>query len=264
MVRTKVDYLDAEWKTRRGRPQIHSNETRLAVTSPVDVEVHDARPAQRAGLLDLDSNGFVLAEHETAVTDFRDRNQIRDLYVPEMSELLSSLTGADEVFWFAFAPLRNEAPDDFFAAYSLYMHCDYAPRFADQLTIDLLQRRDSPLAHDHAGWEFAWFNLWRPVDWEVQERPLTIVDASTVDRSDIVEYRPAADALASLPVHDDQHRLSYFPAMQTNEVAIFKQLDSRPSRALVCPHTSFVDPDSPADARPRRSFELRLVCAFAP
>ena len=264
MVRTQVAYLEAEWKLRPDRPRIDTRETRLAVTSPVDVEVHDARPAQRTGMLDLDTNGFVLAQHESAVTDFRDRDRIRDTYVPEMSELLSSLTGADDVFWFPFAPLRNEAPDDFFAAYSQYMHCDYAPLAADRLTTDLLRRANSPLADDHAGWDFAWFNLWRPVDWQVEMRPLTIVDASTVDPSDIVEYRPAPDALASLPVHEDQHRLSYFPAMQTNEVAIFKQLDSRPDRAMVCPHTSFVDPDSPIDARPRRSFEIRLVCAFAP
>ncbi len=49
-----------------------------------------------------------------------------------------------------------------------------------------------------------------------------------------------------------------------DEVLIFKQLDSRPDKAQVCPHTSFVHPDTAPDALERRSIELRMMCAFAP
>ena len=264
MPRAQVGYLNAEWKHRSERPRILSGETRRANTSLHDVEVRDARPLHRDGTLGLDTNGFILAEHQSEVTDFSDAEQVRQVYAAEMSELLQGLTGADEVFLFPFAPLRNEAPDHFLGAYSLYMHCDYAERTRDRMTRALLRRCGSPLAETAEGWEFAWYNLWRPVDWEVQSQPLTIVDAETVDSDDVVEYHPAEGSIASLPVFNEQQRLYYFPGMQTNEVAIFKQLDSRPDHARTCPHTSFADPDSPPDALPRRSLELRLMCAFSP
>ena len=263
MPRATVGYLNSEWKLRSDRPRVLSGETRRANTSPQEVDIEDARPLQDSGRLDLDTNGFVLAEHRSAVSDFRDPDQIKKVYVGEMTELLQGLTGADHLFWFNFSPLRSEDPDHFLSAYSLYMHCDYSPKVRNGLIRALLQRRGSELAHEQESWDFAWFNLWRPVDWDVETRPLTIADATTIDPDDVLEYHPAEGALAAMPVHDAAQRLYYFPGMRTDEVAVFKQLDTRNDQAQVCPHTSFDDPDSHPDGRPRRSFELRLMCAFA-
>jgi len=261
---TEVGYLNPEWKGRTEPPRILSGATRRANTSPQSVEVHDARALAEAGGLDLDTNGFIHARHRSSVTDFRDPAQIRDVYLHEMSELLSGLTGADQVFAHFFAPIRSENPEFFFGAYSLYMHCDYALSVEQKRIREVLKLHNSPLAEAAPGWDFAWYNVWRPIDHEVQARPLTLLDASTLDPADVVEYRPTDDEFASLPVFDERQRLYYFPRMQTDEVAIFKQLDTRRERAQVCPHTSFHDPDSPPDALPRRSIELRLMCAFAP
>lgn len=266
MVRAQIGYLNAEWKGRDERPKIVSGAARRANTSARDVQIHDARPLQADGSLDLDGMGFVLAHHRSAVTDFRDPDQIERIYIPEMSALLRTLTGADEIFAHAFAPLRSESPEKFLNAYSLYVHCDYADRLAGRITRKLLEAHGSPLADAAEGWEFAWYNLWRPIEREVQRDPLTLIDASTLDPADIVEYHPAEgeDGIASLPVFNEKQRAYYFPRMQTDEVAVFKQLDTRRDRAQVCPHTSFQDPDSPPDALARRSIELRLMCAFAP
>lgn len=264
MPHTRVGYLNSNWKHHPERPRILSGATRRANTSLRDVEVHDARPLHAQGALDLDTNGFVLTRHQTAVTEFRDPAQVEQIHVPEMSELLCGLTGADEVFAHAFAPLRSENPEQFLGAYSLYMHCDYAESIQDRITRQLLRDHDSPLADAAEGWEFAWYNLWRPIEREVQMRPLTIMDGSTVDPWDVVEYHPAENQIASLPVFSEKQRLYYFPRMQTDEVLVFKQLDTRRDRAQVCPHTSFEDPESPPDALARRSIELRLMCGFAP
>ena len=264
MPSTEVGYLNRVWKDRPELPRILSGDTRRANTSSQQVEIHDARPLAAAGALDLDIQGFVHATHPTTVTDFRDPAQIQEVYIPEMAEFVGNLTGADEVFAHFFAPIRSENPEFFFGAYSLFMHCDYALRVEQKRTREVLRMNESPLAESAEGWHFAWYNVWRPIDHEVQARPLTLLDASTLEAADLIDYRPTEKEFGSLPVFNEAQRLYYFPCMQTDEVAIFKQLDTRRERAQACPHTSFEDPESPPDALPRRSIELRLMCAFAP
>ncbi len=42
---------------------------------------------------------------------------------------------------------------------------------------------------DHSKkWDFAWYNLWQPIDWEVQQNPLAIIDFTTLERDDLVGY----------------------------------------------------------------------------
>src|SRR5439155_6996265 len=42
--------------------------------------------------LSLDTNGFVLTEHETAVKDFYDSDEVRSVYYPEVEHLLKRAT----------------------------------------------------------------------------------------------------------------------------------------------------------------------------
>ena len=129
---------------------------------------------------------------------------------------------------------------------------------------DQLKRHQSPLLGEMERWDFAWYNVWQPIDREVVQNPLTVLDASTVDAEGVVEYvvTETGEGIASLPLPSPAHRLYYFSRMQTDEVIVFKQLDSRPDVAQVCPHTSFYDPAAPDDAPGRRSIEMRVMCAF--
>ena len=65
-----------------------------------------------------------------------------------------------------------------------------------------------------------------------------------------------------MPVHREGHRFYYFPRMQTDEIMVFKQLETRSGAGLPCPHTSFDDMTAPDDALGRRSVESRAMCAF--
>jgi hypothetical protein len=47
--------------------------------------------------LSLDTNGFVLTEHETAVKDFYDSDEVKSVYYPEVERLLKRVTGAVEL-----------------------------------------------------------------------------------------------------------------------------------------------------------------------
>src|SRR5258708_22653854 len=46
------------------------------------VRIHDARPI--AASLDLDREGFVLRRHDTAMRDFYDEREVRDVYYQEV------------------------------------------------------------------------------------------------------------------------------------------------------------------------------------
>ena len=59
-----------------------------------DCEIHDARPLQA----DLETQGFCLVPHVSAVTDWRDEQVVRKTYFPELERLVSQLTGASHVF----------------------------------------------------------------------------------------------------------------------------------------------------------------------
>ncbi|MEM7018921.1 MAG: CmcJ/NvfI family oxidoreductase [Pseudomonadota bacterium] len=228
-----------------------------------DIVIHNARIRHEAGDLDLDESGFVLIDHQTSVTDFRDKKALQNTYIPEMRQFIKSLTGAHDVLDLLFFQVRTNEPENFFDAYSLYMHCDYRPDNIDRFGRNIVE--NSGKDYSLEAWDFAMYNVWRPVGGEVQKNPLVMIDASTVEREDIVNYSTVKDnseAQASLPVFNENQQFYYVPNMRPDEILVLKQLDSRPDRAFVCPHTSFVDPSSAPDAAERQSIDIRFMCLF--
>ncbi len=55
------------------------------------VAIHNGREV--LSKLSLDTNGFVLTEHETAVKDFYDPDEVKSVYYPEVERLLKRVTG---------------------------------------------------------------------------------------------------------------------------------------------------------------------------
>lgn len=58
------------------------------------------------------------------------------------------------------------------------------------------------------------------------------------------------------------HKFWYAKGMTTSEALLFKCYDSRKGTARFGPHTSFKDPNTPSDAAPRQSIELRAYAFF--
>lgn len=261
-ISAKVRYLNSEWRDRDELAEIGSRETRRANTSFAEVAIHDAR--SRVGELDLDVHGFVLARNRSACPDFHDDEAVRRSYYPEIEHLVRRLTGAERVFFMSHQ-VRTENPKSFNDAYARFLHNDYGVGRTDEIAKWVLA--DHGIAFDDfRGYDFACYNTWQPIEREVQKNPLTLIDATTVDASDLVEYLYTGfgDANRStMPVYSPRHRFYYFARMQTDEVIVIKQLDSRSGRATLCPHTSFDDLTSPADALGRRNIEVRVLCAFA-
>ena len=264
-VETEVAFLKAEWRERKDIPHIYSRQSRLDNTERYHVTIHNARPRHTAGDLDLDDSGFILVEHESKVADFRDKQQVADVYFSEMRDLILAETGAAAAFPVGFYQVRSADPAHFFDAYSLYMHCDFSPNGWPKLARHFIRAAGTEAEYSDEEWDFALYNLWRPVGGPVEQDPLALIDASTVARSDIVEYSPVKDrddGRAAVPLFNPAQILYYVPHMQLNEVLVFKQMDSRSGRAMVCPHTSFHDPTAKSDSRARESIDIRMVCVF--
>ena len=63
--------------------------------------------------------------------------------------------------------------------------------------------------------------------------------------------------------YNSNHYWYYFPKMTRDEVLIFKVYDSeKDGRARFTAHTSFSDPTSPPNAKPRESIEIRTLAFF--
>ncbi|MEE9255378.1 MAG: CmcJ/NvfI family oxidoreductase [Pseudomonadales bacterium] len=262
-IRAKVRYLNSGWKGREELARIGDRDSRRANTTPTDVDIFDARARNECGELDLDNAGFVLSELASTVTDFHDESQVTQTYYPEVASLVRELTGADQVF-FSQHLVRTESTESFNRAYARFIHCDYSLGHARDMARRTLERRnlDGALADR---WEFAWYNGWQPIEREVQQNPLTLIDATTVEDADVLDYYYTGygnDGRSSMPVFNANHRFFYFPHMQRKEIMVFKQLDTRAGRARACPHTSFDDSTAPADALGRRSIETRMMCVF--
>jgi hypothetical protein len=273
-VDARIRFVKDSWKDIPGIPRIDSRDERRANTEFQDVRIIDARPLQERAELGLDTNGFILTRHETALADFSDRAAIATTYLPEMCALIASLAGAEAVFPVNYL-IRSEkplSPSDWVNAYARYMHLDYnEPRALDTMREHLVRNGyadavraqsfefDDPL--ERLPYAAAIYGCWQPIEREVQRNPLTLIDARSLEDRDLVDYI-IEGSLGALPVYRPEQRLYYFPRMQTDEIIVFKHMDTRAGHARWCPHTSFDDPNSPADPLGRRSIETRVVAVF--
>src|SRR6202030_2238058 len=68
------------------------------VPEPHSLPIHDVRPISQA--VSLDREGFALVRQKSAVKDFYDEDEVKNVYYPEAERLIKAATGADRVFVF--------------------------------------------------------------------------------------------------------------------------------------------------------------------
>jgi len=211
----------------------------------------------------FDTYGFVLLEHETAMSAedwlvnsakplpnerdheaFRvgtkaEKAPVRDIYAKEIDCLVRDLIpGAVEVVYPRFALRRGPGgPNNF---YGLGVHQDYGVYPEDLKSIFALKDSSDPQSVDYAEWRaklqdgscegFSIINFWRPVlpmQSPVQNTPLAVCDPGTVEMDDIVPQ----DVYGFVP--GGQHNVGvkfnakqkwyYYPDMTKEEVLVFRQ-----------------------------------------
>jgi hypothetical protein len=216
--------------------------------------------------LSLDTNGFVLTPHETAVKDFYDPDEVKSVYYPEVERLLKQVTGADRVLIFDHV-VRNrvlaERGEKGARAPAKIVHNDYSLKSAPRRVRDHLPEEADRLLRNR----FAEINVWRAIRGPIESSPLALCDARSLGAEDIVPcdlvYRERVGETYGF-VYNPKHRWYYFPRLEHNEAILLKCYDSKDDgRARFTAHTSFDDPSSPPNAAPRESIEVRALVFWA-
>jgi hypothetical protein len=224
-----------------------------------DVTIHDVRPIRER--LSFDRNGFVLVDESTDVTDFTNKDELAR-YQRQIEALVQRLTGADKVVSFGPIVRTNATGAHGHNQPAHGAHVDYGARTVADFTRDLLPAEEAErrLARRHM-----LLTVWRPIVM-VESAPLAVCDASTVKREDLFDSE-VVSGLGGLPfslwgfnlAYDPGHRWYWVPHMCPWEALVFKLFDSDPDAVQFTAHSAFEDPNTPPDAAPRQSIEVRTI-----
>lgn len=249
------------------RFKFHANDTTLDVMNFTqrDTPISNARTLDQPA--SLDTEGFTLVRHKSAVQDFRDQEEIKRVHAAEIRDLLLGVTGADDVEVRGPGFLRfGERSGDSGALNNSrparFVHVDISDGTAAEWNAKITApegRRIRRLAH---------LNVWRALTPPPQDVPLAVCDARSLSPRDIY----FADAMFDDPDGSGRilrsfeglvvgrnagQRWWYYPDMQADEVLVFKTNDTEPGVAHAVAHGAFDDQSCPAGQEPRASLEMR-------
>ena len=230
---------------------------------PVDehrVTIHDVRP--EIGELSFDRNGFVVVDEPTDVTAFTDKDELAR-YCRQTEALVQRLTEAEKVVSFGPIIRTNATGAHGHNQPAHGAHVDYGLRTVSDFTRDLLPADE---AERRLNGRFMLINVWRPIAM-VESAPLAVCDASTVKREDLFDSE-VVGGLGDFKrrslwgfnlAYQADHKWYWVPHMQPWEALVFKLFDSDPDAVQFTAHSAFEDPNTPADAAPRQSVEVRTI-----
>ncbi len=253
-----------------------------------DCEVRDGMPIRDH--FALDTHGFKIDKHRSAITDFHDKPSVDTTYLREVEDLVTALSGATCTAaqgWMirTSADLSARAKEKVVG----YQHTSGIQPPAGEAHVDYnvaTGRRAAARIYaqrfpDGPGYQrYICFSLWRTFSQGPQDWPLAVCDGRTVTDEEtasntlfVVDEFPTGDALTA-PVEGedemiaatifrqrDRHRWWYFSNMAADDVLLFKFQDSDHSVTWRCPHTAFHDTSFP-DAQTRTSIEVRCIAFF--
>ena len=101
---------------------------------------------------------------------------------------------------------------------------------------------------------------------KVEELPLAVCDVSSNEPGDLLlmdlKYRDRDGEIYVLR-HSPKHKWIYFPEMLSSQALLLKTYDSETDgRARFMAHSTFEDPNTPENAIPRESIEVRTMAFF--
>lgn len=234
-------------------------------TTDREVLIGDARPI--AAELDLDRQGFALMRRPTAVEDFYDDDEVREVYYPEMDALIRDATGASKTVVFDHT-IRVDDPEKRIRrkvrAPVISVHNDFTTRSAPQRVRDLLPADE---AEARLRKRYASINVWRPIASPVETKPLVVCGYEGIDDADLVpaerHYPDGRIGGIYYVVHNPNQNWRYFPRMEGDEVVLLKCYDSNTDgTARWTAHGTFDDPRSGPGSIPRESIEIRTLLFF--
>jgi hypothetical protein len=237
-----------------------------ACYQPHPVVIQNLRPT--AATFSLDVQGFELHTQPSVVTDFYDEDELTQTYYPETEAMLKALTGAHSALVFDHT-VRRRADAEYSKKPGLprepvpRVHNDYTFKSGPQRVRDLVPEHAEELLQRR----FSIINIWRPIRGPLQDTPLAVCDARSVQPDDLVPldliYRDRTGEIYMVR-YSGRHRWYYAPDMSSDEILLLKTFDSaEDGRARFAVHGAFEDPNTPANRLPRESIELRALLFHA-
>ena len=234
----------------------------------VTVEVDDARTGldeDAPGEFGMHPCGFDLLEFPTRVPNFLDQEQVASLYEAEIESFLQAVTGCYRVHIFdhtvrASDPGVRERKQ--IREPATLVHNDYTANSGFTCLRENLRDDAKSLARGR----YQIVNIWRPLVDPVEDYPLALCDARSVNPLDLVDSErraPNHRGEIQLAVHSSEQRWYYYPEMRPPEVLLFKTFDSKDGGINPCSiHSAIRLPHARADAKPRESIETRAFVFY--
>jgi hypothetical protein len=203
-----------------------------------------------------DFNSFVRKPRCTTFTI----EEVEKVYYPEIEVLLKEVTGAEKVVVFDHQ-VRNiqlsKQGESNAREYVRTVHNDYTAKSGPRRVRDHLPAAE---AEERLRHRFAEINAWRPIRGPIESTPLAICDAESIAPKDFVPtdliYRDKVGEVYRF-IYNPNHRWSYFPRLERNEVILLKCYDSKEDgRARFSAHSAF-SMTQPARRTRRRARALK-------
>ena len=238
------------------------------------VPIRNGRPVQDT--FRMETHGFEILPHRSAVIDFTDKAEVDAVYVPEVIEFVKARTGADEIASRGWVLRRSAAPaENASQPQAALVHIDYGPEGA-AMTAARVYAEQFP---GGPGYRRALAtSVWRVFSPPSQDWPLALCDFRSVGADeglpnqlyfvDRLPEDPFAEVDESKMItsgsefhYSPDHEWWYFPNMNRDEVLFFVFHDSDHRHAWRVVHTAFRD-QTVETAVPRHSIEFRTFAFF--
>ena len=241
--------------------------------APRDVPIINARLQPHTFSLDVE--GFTLARQATAVTAFNDDGQLASTYTNEIENLIAQAAGGTSAVVFDHTRRSTErAHREKYASRDPVPapHSDYTDASAFQRMRDKFGDAE---AADRLKQRFSIVNAWRSMSGTLEQWPLTVCDARTIDEARLTQtrreapVRPDPSFEYNRPsetrhaIFDPAHKWYWFPRMTADEVLLFKNYDTlTDGTARYALHSAFEDPGTPPNPAPRETIETRAFVFY--
>jgi len=235
-----------------GRP-----ETYVRPTDPHPATIHDIRGSESQ--YSLDTTGFQIFRHESREKDFVDDAHIKEVYYPEIEDILKKAVGAHKVFIFDHTIRRVSPSQDTQTLRGPVqrVHIDQSYRAGRERVSHHLPEEAEKLLQGR----YQIINVWRPIK-TILKDPLTVAEAHSVNDEELVTIGliyPDREGETYSVKYAPQQKWYYLNEQSPSEVLLIKCFDSKTDgRARRVPHTSFTDAER-EDEAPRESIEVRAL-----
>ncbi|CAO1596776.1 hypothetical protein XANCAGTX0491_000607 [Xanthoria calcicola] len=245
-------------------------QTNIKLEKHDDIPIHDIRGRERE--FSLEKNGFTISKMSSRMFywDFSDPERVNTIYLHEVATHLKEMLGARHVQIYEHM-IRKRHPDFPISTGKEYQydqptsqaHIDTTPSSIEALVARLNGDQAEGMQKHH----LQCINVWKPLRGPLQDWPLAVCDAASVDADNlVVSDKVYSDfATENIQVHRDaRQRWYYLSGQQPDELLVFRQTDSKRKEmgGGGCPHSSFRNPLAGDDELPRESIEARAIVYY--